>query len=550
MASDTSLRVTWSTPRTPSGASITGYDLQYRESDSSGSWIPESVAGTDRSHTIENLTKGTAYEVQVRAINDGSSRYGEWSESGTGKPGSVSPPPPPTGGGGGGGGGAPANMAPEFTEGGRTTRSVAENTPAGANIGDPVAATDFNRDTLTYSLRGLGSDLFDVDSSSGQLLTKAALDYETEASYTIFVWVQDNKNAIGRPDTERDTVIRVAITVANEDEAGTVTLSLSEPDVDVALTASLTDPDGGLDRVVWAWERSADQTAWTAIGGAALASYTPVAADKGSYLRVTASYTDAQGPRKSAQAATTASVPSNAPPEFTDVQSSAIERSVAENTGEGEAVGAPVAATDAEDGDALTYALGGADAALFTIDPDTGQINVGAGTTLDYEADKNAYEVEVTATDSSGASTTVTVTITVTDVGLGSPLGDAYDADGNEAIDRDEALAALADYFSGVMTREEAIAVIQLFFAAPEPTPTRSRSAAPPPPPTSESEEGPLIWLIALLGVGALLAIVVVSTRLLAVNPNHRGGLRQGSSPSPGPTLPKSVCRQGGPVRR
>ena len=48
---------------------------------------------------------------------------------------------------------------------------------------------------------------------------------------------------------------------------------------------------------------------------------------------------------------------------------------------------------------------------------------------------------------------------------------------------------------------------------APEPTPTRSRSAALPPPPASEPEEGPLIWLIALVGVGAVLAIVVVSTR-------------------------------------
>ena len=57
------------------------------------------------------------------------------------------------------------------------------------------------------------------------------------------------------------------------------------------------------------------------------------------------------------------------------------------------------------------------------------------------------------------------MTIAVTNVGLGSPSGDAYDADGNEAIDRDEAITALADYFSGVMTREEAIAVIQLFFA-------------------------------------------------------------------------------------
>ena len=96
----------------------------------------------------------------------------------------------------------------------------------------------------------------------------------------------------------------------------------------------------------------------------------------------------------------------------------AIERSVAENTGEGEAVGAPIAAMDAED-DALTYALGGADAALFTIEPDTGQIRVGVGTMLDYEADRNVYEVTVIATDSSGASATVPVTIRVTDVDLG-----------------------------------------------------------------------------------------------------------------------------------
>ena len=45
-------------------------------------------------------------------------------------------------------------------------------------------------------------------------------------------------------------------------------------------------------------------------------------------------------------------------------------------------------------------------------------------------------------------------------------MGDAYDADGNEAIDRDEAVAAIADYFSGVITREEALEVARLYFAA------------------------------------------------------------------------------------
>ena len=93
--------------------------------DSNANWIPESVTGTDRTHTIENLTKGLTYQVQVRASNGNGT--GEWSESGTGTPGYVPPPtrttPPPTptptptpttttGGGGGGSGGGFAPPAP------------------------------------------------------------------------------------------------------------------------------------------------------------------------------------------------------------------------------------------------------------------------------------------------------------------------------------------------------------------------------------------------------------------------------------------------------
>ena len=137
--------------------------------------------------------------------------------------------------------------------------------------------------------------------------------------------VSDGKSSSGGSSNSNDDYITVTITVTNEDEDGTVALSLSDPDVDVPLTAALTDPDGGLDRVVWSWARSADQTAWAAISGAASASYTPVAADKGSYLRATASYADGHGPRKSAQAATDAAVPSNAAPEFTGAQDGAIE---------------------------------------------------------------------------------------------------------------------------------------------------------------------------------------------------------------------------------
>ena len=141
------------------------------------------------------------------------------------------------------------------------------------------------------------------------------------------------------------------------------------------------------------------------------------------------------------------------------VDDDATERSVAEDADAGEVVGDPVAVMS-QDGGALTYALGGADAALFTIDASTGQIRVRAGTALDYEAEKNVYEVTVTATDSSGVSETVVVTIRITNVDLGS-----YDVDKNEVIDRDEALMAVADYFAGRITKNEAVAVIQLYFS-------------------------------------------------------------------------------------
>ena len=160
-ASDTSLRVTWSAPSTPSGTSITAYDLQYRESDSGSNWIPQSVTGTDRSHTIENLIKSTSYEVQIRGSND-SSGFGEWSESGTGTPGRG-------GGGGGGGGGAPPPTGPVFADGASTSRSVAVPIPDGADVGDPVVASHPDDLDITYSLVASVPVLFTIDEVTGQI---------------------------------------------------------------------------------------------------------------------------------------------------------------------------------------------------------------------------------------------------------------------------------------------------------------------------------------------------------------------------------------------
>ena len=130
--------------------------------------------------------------------------------------------------------------------------------------------------------------------------------------------------------------------------------------------------------------------------------------------------------------------------------------------GAGIKVGTPVTA-ESPNGGPLTYTLSGEDAALFTIDASTGQISVRDGTELDYESNKRTYTLWVTATDSSGAASTVTVVIQVSDVEL-TGIGLKYDANDNEVIDREEAVAAVSDYFRELITKEETIEVIRLYF--------------------------------------------------------------------------------------
>ena len=70
-----------------------------------------------------------------------------------------------------------SNNAPMFAAD-TATRTVAENTAPGMNIGTPVMATDADDDTLTYALGGADMASFDIDAATGQLMTKAMLDYE------------------------------------------------------------------------------------------------------------------------------------------------------------------------------------------------------------------------------------------------------------------------------------------------------------------------------------------------------------------------------------
>ena len=123
----------------------------------------------------------------------------------------------------------------------------------------------------------------------------------------------------------------------------------------------------------------------------------------------------------------------------------------------GDAVGDPVAATHPRNSE-ITYSLSGTDAARFTVDEETGQIRLGQAITL---ALGQTYTVNLTGTDSSGTGAIIIVVIEVAE----APYH-RYDLNKNGSIEKDEVLAAVADYFAARIEKPLVLEVVSLYFAA------------------------------------------------------------------------------------
>ena len=125
----------------------------------------------------------------------------------------------------------PTNSSPSFIDGNHTSRTVAENTAKGINIGNPITATDADNDALTYTLSGPDAASFDIDNTTGQLKTKAELDYETKNAYTVTVTVSDGNLSI---------TITVIIIIIDLDDQKSPTLTLtSQPLTEATLNESI-----------------------------------------------------------------------------------------------------------------------------------------------------------------------------------------------------------------------------------------------------------------------------------------------------------------------
>ena len=299
----------------------------------------------------------------------------------------------------------------------------------------------------TWTVGGADGSKFTADDGALEFKAKPNYEMPTDANmdnvYEVTVQASDGKLT---------GMKKVMVTVGNAEEAGVVTLNKVQPRVGIPVTAMLKDPDGSISKLTWQWSISGAAglpdatptipgTADGAITDATSDTYTPKAGDVGGTLTATASYFDGES---AADATTKKTAPKaadndvaedtrNQPPMFGDedldmdgVQNTMAMRNVEENTEANAAddsasdvaddnVGSVVMATDPDpNSDALAYTLGGADEAKFRV-RDNGQIEVAAGTMLDYET-KTTYMVTVMAEDSFGATASIMVTIMVTNV--------------------------------------------------------------------------------------------------------------------------------------
>ena len=199
---------------------------------------------------------------------------------------------------------------------GRTVYWSLPTTPPDPPVPDGFVAADFTDSDAAH---------FKI-SMDGVLIFRSPPNYEnpmggTENTNTYNVVVASSDDAPGAGAMIMMAYHKVTVMVTDEDEDGGISLSALQPQVDVSLTATLTDPDARsvtampIINAKWKWEQApAMDGTWTLIPGAgdgataadattkASDAYSPAEETAGMYLRATVTYTDKHGDDKTAMA--------------------------------------------------------------------------------------------------------------------------------------------------------------------------------------------------------------------------------------------------------
>ena len=356
-----------------------------------------------------------------------------------------------------------------------TTRSVSQNAQPGANVGQPLTATDADGDVLTYSLTGVAASDFEIEEHTGQVTLRqgTVLDPETQPSYTGTATVTDPSSASATTDlTITVTAVAQRTSGGGGGGGGGAQVNRDPEFVDGQRTTRRVPEDtpvgGAFGDPVTATDDDDDTLTYTLRGDDAgsftidgrtgqLSAKAPLDYESRANYRMEVRVADGEGGDDAIRV--TVSVTNvNEPP----LISGPVAMEYEEN---GEDAVATYAAADPEGGEVLAWALAGDDTGLFSIST-VGELSFDDPPDYETPSDDdgdNVYRVTVQATDASDVTGTLEIAITVTDGDDGGIVG-RYDMDGDDVIDRGEALAAVSDYFADLITKSEAIEVVTHYF--------------------------------------------------------------------------------------
>ena len=296
---------------------------------------------------------------------------------------------------------------------------ISENTTAVTTI----AASDDDGDDLTFSLtNSTDSNLFTLDPSSGALAFTSAPDFETAEDGNSDNTYELELNVF---DGSHTTTQEITITVTNIDEAPSfaaaiVDLPINENTSGSVYQAQATDPEqatltysaSGTDAGLFDLDPSSGELTFKQSPN--FEAPLDQGADNVYKLDIAAD----DGTNQASQSLTITVTNVNETPSFATT-------SVNLNTAENNSSFAHTvdAATDPDQGQTLTYQLGGDDAAAFDFDTNTRSLTFKQSPDFENPADQNtdnAYQIDIIASDGE-YETTQSITIAVTDLNDESP---------------------------------------------------------------------------------------------------------------------------------
>ena len=283
----TRIVLNWKAPAT-TGGEITGYKIEYAAAVAAGNspdaatWM-DLVANTMSDATtyvddgsVDGLEAGDIRYYRVSTINSAGTSADESNDYSA----------------------LTGTMAVALTVDGPDSASYAENDTSTVAT---YTASGPGSDTATWSTEGADGGDFRIN-NDGELTFDPLPNFEMPADNDGDNEYMVTVKATSRTNTDMTATREVTVTVTDVDDPGSVTVMPTSAMVGTELTASLTDPDPGVAGEMWQWAGSdAMGGTYADIDGAMMASYTPVDADGGMYVRAMVTYTDDFGSGQTAE---------------------------------------------------------------------------------------------------------------------------------------------------------------------------------------------------------------------------------------------------------